>query len=251
MKILLTNDDGYKAEGLNTLAKVLRSHGHEVFVFSTSRDASGYGNALTITHKLRMKQKQTKWGHPVFVLEQATTADCVVIGAQFCNRDIDLVISGINYGPNIGKDINHSATVGGAREALMIGKPGIAVSINSFKPKHMYEIAELFATELERTYASILTTRYALNINYPDWTPKRIRGAKVTTASKLGWENQITFRTIKNYIEVSIKGVRPHIDGEPDTDWYWLRKGWVTITPIGATDVDYTYLEELRQLLGC
>jgi len=158
VKVLLTNDDGYKAESLHVLSQSLLKHAHRVSIFSTSKDASGYGNALTITHKVNMRKRNFKEGYSAYLLEDATTADCVVIGTQFVNKDIDIVIAGINYGPNIGKDINHSATVGGAREALMLGKPGIAVSINRVKPKHLREGANVFVDLLDGVLAQYLTT---------------------------------------------------------------------------------------------
>lgn len=250
MKILITNDDGYKAKGMHVLAQTLLSAGHEVYVFSTSKDASGYGNALTITHNIKMKKKDYKAGYPVYVLERATTADCVVIGAQFCNKDIDIVISGINYGPNIGKDINHSATIGGAREALMIGKPGIALSVNSFKPKYLNDISKLFTNLLTGVLAKHLTTEYMLNINFPNIKPSRIKGIRVAPVSEYGWNNQITFKTIKNYIEVQIKGIRPKIDGEPYTDWWWLKRGYITITPLSKNDVDIQLVNKLSETLN-
>jgi len=249
LKILLTNDDGYKAESMHVLAQTLLKHGHRVSIFSTSKDASGYGNALTITHKVNMRKRDNP-NYSVYVLEDATTADCVVIGAQFVNKDVDLVISGINYGPNIGKDINHSATVGGAREALMIGKPGVAVSVNSFKPKHLREISELFVDLLEGPLVQYLNTEYIMNINFPDRTPARIKGIRVAPPSSYGWDNIISFKTIKNYIQVSIKGVRPKVPGEPGTDWWWLKQGYITITPLGKSDVDTHLVDSLANKLS-
>jgi len=250
VKVLLTNDDGYKAESLHVLAQSLLTHGHRVSIFSTSKDASGYGNALTITHKVNMRKRTFKEGYSAYVLEDETTADCVIIGTQFVNKDIDIVIAGINYGPNIGKDINHSATVGGAREALMLGKPGIAVSINSFRPKHLREVANLFVDLLDGVLVQYLTTDYILNINFPDRTPSRIKGIRVAPPSNYGWDNQIAFKTIKNYIQVSIKGIRPNVPGEPGTDWWWLKQGYITVTPLGKSDVDIQLVESLANKLS-
>ena len=127
MKILLTNDDGFSAAGINILFDIL-SETHNVYMVAPLREKSACSNAITVRDSIPLRKLA-----PGTFAADAFTADCVNIGINGdILPDIDLVISGINHGPNLGDDIHFSGTVAGARSAVIFGKPGIAVSLDCY-----------------------------------------------------------------------------------------------------------------------
>ena len=118
MRILLCNDDGYQAQGIQTLARVLKSQGHEVVVVAPSEERSGQSHAMTFFRPVLSKEVS-----PGVWAVHGTPADCATIGLQqlFSDNLPDLVVSGINHGLNVGWDVNYSGTVGAATEAALLG----------------------------------------------------------------------------------------------------------------------------------
>src|SRR6202048_4031722 len=125
-RILVTNDDGYRSEGLSVLAEVLRALG-DVAVVAPMTEASAIGHALTLRHPLRLESI----GDRVFAVD-GTPTDCVNIGVTQVFKGLpDLVVSGINKGWNLGDDITYSGTVAGALEGALLGAPAIAISLKA------------------------------------------------------------------------------------------------------------------------
>src|SRR5215216_4412035 len=124
MRILVTNDDGYRSEGIHALAKALRDVG-DVTIVAPVQEASAIGHALTLRHPLRLEAVEDR----VFAVD-GTPTDCVNIAVTQVFKGLpDLVVSGINKGWNLGDDVTYSGTVAGALEAALLGIAGIAVSL--------------------------------------------------------------------------------------------------------------------------
>jgi len=136
---------------------------------------SGQGSALNLQPIAKIDIK-SKDGIQVYVVH-GTTTDCVIFGTTYY-PDIDLVISGINYGLNVGKDTLNSATVSGAKEAIMRGLPAMALSINSYYPRNLKDVTKYFCELLDRKLQSVLSNQYLLNINFPDRPVSKINGLK-------------------------------------------------------------------------
>lgn len=243
MRILLTNDDGYKSRTLNILAKTLFEFGHEPIVFSPVNDVSGQGSALNLHPEAKIDIK-SKDDIKIYAVH-GTTTDCVIFGTAYYNN-IDLVISGINYGLNVGRDTLNSATVSGAKEAIMRGIPAMALSINSYNPRNIVDITKYFCELLDRKLQSILSNKYLLNINFPDRPVNKIGGLKVVPMSRKGWNKDITFEEKGRELTVRIKATRPKLEGEKGTDLYWVTKGYITITPVVPDLIDYNLIHQLE-----
>ncbi|TFH42494.1 MAG: 5'/3'-nucleotidase SurE, partial [Chrysiogenales bacterium] len=195
MKILLTNDDGIGAAGINAAYEILSSD-HEVYLMAPVEEKSACSNAITVRGELNIKQvaekKFTVNGYP---------ADCVIIGLSgSVIPEVDLIVSGINHGPNVGDDLVFSGTVAGARTAYVFGKPSVAISINSREhaPIHLKDAA-IFLREYVNDLIEMVPEFFEpeptgagglhdaipfFNINYPDISQNRIRGVKYTHIGK-------------------------------------------------------------------
>src|SRR5476649_1758621 len=141
IRILVTNDDGYRSEGIHALARALRDIG-EVTIVAPVQEASAVGHGLTLRHPLRLESMDER----VFAVD-GTPADCVNIAvAQIYKGMPDLVVSGINKGWNLGDDITYSGTVAGALEAALLGIPSIAVSLRQTRGDYDFSYAANAAT---------------------------------------------------------------------------------------------------------
>jgi 5'-nucleotidase len=125
VKILLTNDDGISARGIRILGQALQERGHDMVVVAPDREQSATSHAITLDRPLRIREIEERW----FCVD-GTPTDCVLVGCHGILRaKPDLVISGINHGPNMGEDVNYSGTVAAAFEAHILGVPSIAASM--------------------------------------------------------------------------------------------------------------------------
>src|SRR6185295_14708409 len=145
MRFLLSNDDGYLAKGLVTLAGALRKLG-EIEVFAPERNRSGASNSLTLDRPLRVKE-----GENGFYFVDGTPTDCVHLAITgLMNHKPDMVIAGINHGANLGDDVLYSGTVAAAMEGRFLGVPAIAVSLNGHDGKYFETAAAIVVRVVER-----------------------------------------------------------------------------------------------------
>ena len=225
-RILLTNDDGYRSEGIQALAEALRPLG-EVTIVAPVAEASAIGHALTLRRPLRLE----KVGEGIFAVD-GTPTDCVNIAvATVCRGLPDLVVSGINKGWNLGDDVTYSGTVAGALEAALLGIPSIAVSLAGARGVWDFgPSAHAAAVMAEALLHQPLPTRTFLNINVPDGHPKGIR---VTVQAK---RNHITSVMERHdpkgrpyyWIEEGQDEWEPH----DRSDYQAVRDGYVSVTPL-------------------
>ncbi|MDD4051473.1 MAG: 5'/3'-nucleotidase SurE [candidate division Zixibacteria bacterium] len=241
MKILLTNDDGVQAEGLRVLFKELRRF-HDVLVLAPDREQSATGHSLTLSRPLRIY----KHG-PAFYSCDGTPTDSVLLAVlKIMNHKYpDMIISGINHGPNMGEDIMYSGTVAAAIEGSLIGIPSMAVSmVNSVGADFIG--AARFIRRLIRVYPSLdIHPSTILNINLP---------GKVTDGFK---KFRFTFLGSRKYDDIIIKKTDPRgqdyywIAGspvwekQPGSDINAIRAGAVSITPVNLHFTDGPALERL------
>lgn len=244
MRILLTNDDGIFAEGLCALYDALAEE-HEVFVVAPEAERSAVGHAITIADPLRVKK--VKRGRKFFgYAVNGTPADCVKIAIhELIGPEIDLVLSGINRGANVGINVLYSGTVSAATEGVILGYPGIAISINAYRDPD-YCFAAYFASCLvENLEEIIFDSIFCLNVNIPALPAHQIKGIK--------WVKQSTTRLLEKFE----KRIDPHgnvyywqcserfTETDPETDVVALAEGFITLTPLHFT---LTNLEILQQL---
>jgi len=247
MKILIVNDDGWETRGILELAKALRERGHEPIVFAPAENVSGQGTSMNLLPTV-MIDVHEKEGIPMFAVH-GTTIDCVMIGTAYA-PDVDMVISGINYGLNTGGDILTSGTVAGAQDAIRRDYPSVAVSINSYAPQHLPEVARYFCDLLENKLKDVISNKYALNINIPDLPVNEIKGIVVAPISEKRWLKDITFELNGDKMKAKFRGYKPDISGERDTDVNYINQNYITISPILVNYNDYNLIQNISRALN-
>src|SRR3989449_6749242 len=170
-RILVTNDDGYRSDGIRVLADALRAVG-DVTIVAPVEEASAIGHALTLRHPLRLEHIDAH----TFAVD-GTPTDCVNIAVTQVFKGLpDLVVSGINKGYNLGDDITYSGTVAGALEGALLGVPAIAVSLRATRASYDFSFAAgAAATIAERLLEHPLPARTFLNVNVPKGRPHGFR----------------------------------------------------------------------------
>lgn len=245
MNILLTNDDGFGAPGLTILDEVL-SRDHEVYVIAPAEEMSGISNAFTIHRDMILQKHDSRHfalaGYP---------ADCVSVGIHGeIIPDFDLVISGINHGPNMGDDTFFSGTVAGARTARIFNKSGIAVSVDTPSPSE--ELLKNIACFINDTLSE-LTAAFAspllLNVNYPDFPLADIQGLRAAPLSKRIYKDHYEkFDEARGLTRIRLHGEisAQYLEG---SDHDVVSRGYIAVTPLTIDNSDYQTLELLDNTL--
>src|SRR5512142_1426118 len=175
MRILLSNDDGYFAPGLEHLAAAL-SPLAEIVVVAPERDRSGASNSLTLDRPLSLRQSSNG-----FYYVNGTPTDCVHLAVTGMFEHLpDMVISGINHGANMGDDTIYSGTVAAATEGYLLGIPSIAVSLASHNAQHFDTAARVVAELVQRIQTRPPAEPMLLNVNVPDRSWNEVSGLSVT-----------------------------------------------------------------------
>ena len=184
MKILLSNDDGVMAEGIKALATEL-SKEHEVYIIAPDRERSAAGHSLTLHTPIRVEELEAKFGAKRIWVTSGTPGDCVKIGINAIlgeDEKPDLIISGINHGPNLGSDILYSGTVSCAMEGAMMGYPSIAVSLASMsnEPELFKNVAQFMSKFVHKVKEFNFPKKSILNINVPGLMHEDLAGIAIT-----------------------------------------------------------------------
>lgn len=239
--ILVTNDDGIHSEGLLLLRQVLTPLGR-IVVVAPDRDNSAVSHSLTMTRPLQIRKIE----HDVFTVD-GTPTDCVILAlGRILDQRPDLLVSGINAGPNLGDDISYSGTVSAAMEGTMYGVPSLAVSLAG-EPPHDYTLAAETARKIgARILDTVLPPNTLINLNVPAGTSHR--GIRVTRQGRRLWENAIQETEDpwgrKRYW---IGGGTPVKDSAEDTDVMAIHDGYVSVTPIHLDLTNHLGISHLRK----
>lgn len=237
--ILLTNDDGIQARGLNALAEELADFA-TVSIVAPSREQSGTAQALTLRQPIICHQE----GERAWAID-GTPADCVIVAMhKLLPQKPDLVISGINHGGNLGENVYYSGTVGAAREAALHHVPALAMSLCSKAPNVSFEPAARLAWATAGLILKEgLPDQVLLNVNVPEpWSG----GVKFTRQSKKITRNQLTEgRDPRGRIYFWLSEQRIDGDVEPDTDYAAIFSGAVSVTPLHLDPTDTRSLNHL------
>jgi len=237
MKVLLTNDDGVNAPGLWALAGELMQAA-DVLIVAPDREQSGVGTSITLHQPLRVRPaKAAIPGVEAYSIE-GTPADSVIVGAKMLWPDaVDLVISGINEGPNLGRDVLVSGTVGAALQAHNCGLPAIAMSVAAVADIH-FEVAASLAALLARQFdAGRLPSSTVLNTNLPNLPVAEIEGIDITLLGDSGYTQGFAVNRIVGSYDPRrmycwiIPGAT-ELKEEPGTDIWAVQRRRISITPI-------------------
>ncbi|NEO31759.1 MAG: 5'/3'-nucleotidase SurE [Symploca sp. SIO3C6] len=260
MKLLISNDDGIFALGVRTLANTLAEVGHDVTVVCPDRERSATGHGLTLHEPIRAGLVDGMF-HPTVAAWSCsgTPSDCVKLAlGALIEQPPDLVLAGINHGPNLGTDILYSGTVSAAMEGIIEGIPSIALSLASYTSKEFQVAAEFAKTLIDKLGKQPLPEATLLNVNVPSVKSSEILGIKITRQG------------IRRYFDIFEKRVDPrgktyywlagevveeidqpehlHLSDDILTDVQAIRDKYITVTPLQYNLTDVNGVINLQQL---
>ena len=252
MNILVSNDDGIQAEGLQILVKALsRVPGNRVYVSAPDGQRSACGHGITMTVPIVVRDGADVEGAVWAQALSGTPADCVKFGISRLkkeqNVDIDVVFSGINHGGNIGSDVFYSGTVSAAAEGVLCHVPAVAMSVGTPSPTtEMLKNCAAMAEQLCRQVIPTLDRRTVVNINYPGIPPEEIKGVKVTRLGPREYAERFDLmenpKGQKYYWYCGDMVVYNNLP--EDLDVMADQDGYVSVTPLQLDLTDFGMLEK-------
>lgn len=248
MRILIANDDGIYSSGIRALTECLVSD-HEIYVVAPDRERSATGHSLTLHRPLRIEEENHLPGVKAAYSTDGTPSDCVKIAVgAIMDKKPEIVISGINHGPNMGADVMYSGTVSAAMEGAIFNIPSIAISLANYKPEDFSACTHIIKLLISQISKVKFPDRTLLNVNIPSLPLPQITGLAVT---------ELGIRPYNDYFE---KRVDPRgktyywLAGEameeqelPGTDVYAVRNNQVSITPVTIHMTNNKMLPELKE----
>lgn len=233
MRIMLVNDDGCHADGIQTLARILNDAGHETIICAPSENRSGASHSFSFGRKVKAEPfaENGVSGYAI----SGSPADCAALGLHLLANKVDFVVSGINHGTNLGGACIYSGTVGGAMEASMIGVPAAAVSIGDYNDGYCFaDAAKVFVKMLGWITGHPLGRGEVYNINIPNLPYEQVKGFKSATLTKNLRCNSSYIKTEEPDGSVSyLTHFGGFIDSDDmECDHMLLKDGWVTVTPL-------------------
>lgn len=238
MRILIANDDGYLSPGIRALYEAMQRLGQATIV-APDRNRSGASNSLTLSHPVFVRQHEAD----IYSLE-GTPTDCVNIALSgLLKQEQDMVVSGINDGPNMGDDVLYSGTVAAAIEGRHLGHPALAVSMASHEPLHYDSAASVMHNLVAHLREVPLPADTILNINVPDLPFADIKGMKATRlGTRHPSKNAIRQLSPRGETLYWIGAAGDVADDGPGTDFGAVQEGYVSVTPL---QIDLTRLDSV------
>ena len=249
MLILITNDDGVEAKGLQTLHFILSKRWNTVVV-APDREQSATSHSLTLNRSLKICETVDN----VYSID-GTPTDCVMFAVySLLPQKPDLVISGINHGANLADDVTYSGTVAAAIEGTLLGIPSVAISVPkkgnpSFDQFHIFEYAARFAVRLvEMVAREGMPEDTLLNVNIPNCDQSEIGGVRITHLGKRVYRDVIERETGRNgqsYFRIG--GSAPDWEGGEDSDVSVIDRNLISVTPLHLDLTNYAAVERLKR----
>lgn len=240
-RILITNDDGYHADGILALEQAMNEIG-DVYIVAPESEQSGAAHSLTLARPLRIRQRSERhW------TVDGTPTDCVTLAINQilpAEQQPHICVSGINHGANLGDDATYSGTVAGALESTILGVPGLAFSLAAYRDHDFSESAKVAADITRKALADGLPIWTLLNVNIPKGVPAGIR------ITKQGFKDARPVITEhldprgKHYYWIGEE--RSGFRAEGGTDFEAIDEGYVSVTPIRSDLTSYSGIEKLK-----
>ncbi|HEX8233083.1 MAG TPA: 5'/3'-nucleotidase SurE [Caulobacteraceae bacterium] len=254
MRILLTNDDGYNAEGLAALERIAAVLSDDVWVVAPEIEQSGASRGITLSTPVRVRKTAEKQ-----YAVSGTPTDCVLLALGEIIKDgkPDLLLSGVNRGQNLGEDVSMSGTVAGAIQGMALGVPSVALSqsLTEFHDRHraMYETAEAYAPGIIQRLVEVgWPNDVVINLNFPDLAPDKVKGVEVTAQ---GFRDITDMRAEKrkdlrgrDYYWMNFSGRKPRLT--KGTDLQAVSAGRISVTPLHIDLTHMATVHELKKVLG-
>jgi len=245
MHILLSNDDGYQAPGLRVLARALAKLA-EVVLVAPERDRSGASNSLTLDWPLRAREVETG-----VIAVDGTPTDCVHLAITgLLEQEPDMVVAGINSGPNLGDDVIYSGTVAAAMEGRFLGYPSMAISMATHNPRHYDTGAQVAVFLVEHLRRQRLNPDNIINVNVPDLPFSALRGFQATRlGNRHKAEPVIKERDPRGRTVYWVGPAGAEQDAGPGTDFHAVREGYVSVTPLHVDLTRHSLVPDLGHWL--
>lgn len=245
MRILLSNDDGYLAQGLLTLAQALAQYA-EISVVAPDKNRSAASNSLTLDLPLRAQR-----GENGFIRVDGTPTDCVHLAITgLLEHEPDMVIAGINHGANLGDDVLYSGTVAAATEGRFLGFPAMAISLTASDPKHFDTAAHVAVTLVQQIINKPLPQDTLLNVNVPDIALADLKGYQVTRLGQRHKAESVIKAQDQRGRDIYWVGPPGSAqDAGEGTDFYAIKTGYVSVTPLQLDLSRYEQMETLKAWL--
>ena len=245
MRILLSNDDGVHAKGMQVLQQALCQIA-DVTTVGPDRNCSGASNSLTLINPLRVQQMENG-----FLSVNGTPTDCVHLAiSQLLDFTPDLVVAGINHGANLGDDVLYSGTVAAATEGRHLGLPAIAVSMAGREEEHFATAAYVTVQVIKKLKSHPLPADQILNINVPSVSIEQLKGIQVTRLGRRHKAETMTSATDPWGRKIYWYGsLGPELDAGEGTDFHAVANGYASITPLQIDMSAYKSMERLQQWL--
>jgi len=245
LRILLSNDDGYQADGLATLAVSLVDLA-DIVIVAPDRNQSGASHSLTLNSPLRVAQTRDGMYYVT-----GTPTDCVHLALTgLLDEEPDMVIAGINHGANLGDDTLYSGTVAAAAEGRFLGLPAIAVSLVGEQPKHFDTAGQAIRELVQQLETHPMPSDTMLNINVPDRPWSELKGFQAT---RLGYRHRaepvIKSQDPKGRPLYWVGPAGPGQDAGSGTDFHAIKHGYVSVTPMHFDLTRHDTLERLADWL--
>jgi 5'-nucleotidase len=250
MRILITNDDGIHAEGLDSLERIARALSDDVWIVAPESDQSGVAHSLSLNDPLRLRKVSDKR-----YAVKGTPTDCVIMAIRHVMIDArpDLVLSGVNKGQNVAEDVTYSGTIAGAMEGTLLGVPSIAVSqAYPFGNRSgiRYEIAERFGPDLIRRILDLgMPEGVLINLNFPSVPENEVKGVRVTVQGRR--DTQVLSIEPRHdgrghpYYWIAFNPARQH---PPEgTDLSAMQEGYISVTPLRLDLTDMPTVTRLAE----
>ncbi len=253
MRILVTNDDGIHAPGLEVCEKIARELSAEVWIVAPENDQSGVAHSLSLNDPLRLREV----GERRFAVK-GTPTDCVIMGVRHLMKDApDLVLSGVNRGRNAAEDVTYSGTVAGAMEGTVLGIPSFALSqayMSANRHKPHWDTALRFAPDIiRRVLKNGIPRDVLVNVNFPDCAPDTVAGIAIATQGKrdaelLRIEPRHDGRGNPYYWIAFARGAS--VGTAHGTDLNALSENRIAITPLRLDLTDEPFMTKLAEIFG-
>ncbi len=246
MHILISNDDGYLAQGINCLATALAQYA-DISVVAPDKNRSAASNSLTLDMPLRATTCENG-----FVRVDGTPTDCVHLAITgLLKSEPDMVFAGINHGANLGDDVLYSGTVAAATEGRFLGLPAVAISLVGSDPKHFATAAHVAVSLMQKILTHPLPKDTLLNVNVPDLPIEALKGYQST---RLGQRHKaeavIRSSDPRGHLIYWVGPPGSEQDAGPGTDFEAIRNGFVSVTPLQLDLTRYERLEGLQTWLA-
>jgi len=237
---MLTNDDGYDAQGFQSLYRIL-SQNFDVFAVAPRTQQSGASHSLTLRRPIRVEKIRDR-----FYTIDGTPTDCVLLAYHdLIKNPIDIVVSGINHGPNMGSDVFYSGTVAAALQGASLGFRSLAVSLSG-KEFNDFTASAQYTRNLITRILSLDQDRTVLNVNIPE---KSIKGEKITKLGHRIYRDKVIRNNEQNNVMYSVIDGTLSYTVAADTDFKAVEDDYVSITPLKLDLTDYERIKDVHEHL--